>query len=338
MERGVLLVNLGSPDSPQRGDVRRYLAQFLMDECVIDVHYLLRLLIVYGTILPTRPKVSAAAYQKIWTEEGSPLVSLSKQLRVLVQKNTTLPVALGMRYGNPSIAKGIEWLMQQKPSMQEIYLIPLYPHFANSSTQTAILETQRILANLGSTSTLKVFPPFYQDAGFIEALVDNASNDLDWEYDHLLFSYHGLPDRHIRKSDPTHTHCLISDNCCKTPSPAHATCYRHQVYATTQAFVDKAKIDKRKYSVSFQSRLGRDPWLRPFTDHRITELARAGVKKLLIMCPAFVTDCLETLEEIGIRAREDFLSHGGQELRLGPCLNTRPKWVSTVTGWIQSPP
>jgi ferrochelatase len=197
--------------------------------------------------------------------------------------------------------------------------------------------TRRAAADLGITSTIRFRRPYYQDLSYIRALAGSARQYLEKGYDHVLVSYHGLPERHLKKTDPTGTHCLVADNCCYTPSPAHATCYRAQVLATTAAFVAEAGIPPERYSVAFQSRLGKAPWLEPFTDREIVRLASKGVKKLLVICPSFVTDCLETLEEIGIRGRALFREAGGRELVLIPCLNDHPLWIEALAAWCEQP-
>lgn len=324
-KRGALLVNLGSPDSPEVSDVRRYLRQFLMDGRVMDLSYLPRFLLVNGCILPFRPKQSAEAYHKIWWKDGSPLVVISKRVTAELRKRFTCPVEIAMRYQNPSIDSALESLAGQ--GVTEVVLLPLFPHYAMSSYETAVEEVKRLLPKHGMAA-LKVIPPFYDEPNYISALVASAREQLDRGYDHLLFSYHGLPERHLRKSDTTGCHCLATPDCCSKPSPAHATCYRAQCFKTVAAFVQEAGV--AKYSVAFQSRLGRDPWLKPYTDHEVVRLAQEGVKKLLVICPAFVSDCLETIEEIGMRASESFVEAGGKELVLIPCLNEHPLWLDAL--------
>jgi ferrochelatase len=333
-KRGVLLVNLGSPDSTRVSDVRRYLHQFLMDERVIESPYLIRKFVVCCLILPFRPKQSAEAYKKIWWKEGSPLVVIGKRVEELLRRSIDLPIGLGMRYGNPSIRAGLaDLLARSKEPLDEIFLLPLYPHYAMSSYETVVEEMKRVMLEMEVRANLQVHPPFYDDPDYIAAMVESAREYLESDYDYLLFSYHGLPERHIEQSDPTGSHCLQVEDCCHVPSPAHATCYRAQAFKTTQAFVEKAGIPEGNYSISFQSRLGRDPWLKPYTDFEFERLAKEGVRKLLVICPAFVSDCLETLEEIGIRGREAFLSAGGEDLRLIPCMNDHPAWIRTLAGW-----
>ncbi len=327
-KRGILLVNLGSPDSTSVKDVRKYLHQFLMDERVIDAPYLIRKMIVGLFILPFRPKESAHAYQQIWWNEGSPLIVISRKLHALLQERIDEPVELAMRYGNPSIEYGVKNLLEK--GVKEIFLFPLYPHYAMATFETVVVEVERVFKKLKANIKLNIQQPFYDDADYIAALTESTKAFLKDDYDYLLFSYHGVPERHCKKTDPTGNHCLTAENCCQVASEAHAVCYRHQVFRTTEEFVKAAGIPEGKYSVAFQSRLGVDAWLAPPTDHEIVRLAEEGVKKLLVMCPAFVSDCLETLEEIGLRAKESFLEAGGEEFHLIPCLNDHPKWVDTL--------
>ena len=329
-KQGVLLVNLGSPDSPSVGDVRKYLREFLMDERVLDTPWPIRAFVVYGCILPFRPKQSAEAYHKIWHPEGSPLVVTSKKVQAELQRRIPAPIELAMRYQNPPIESAIGRLQTQ--GVEELLLIPLFPHYAMSSFESAVERVKQILARRAPAISLKVVPPFFDHPDYIEALVASASESLNRGYDHLLFSYHGLSERQLRKADPTGSHCLSAPNCCETASPAHATCYRAQCFKTTQAFVKRAGVTR--YSVAFQSRLGRDPWLKPYTDLELVRLAQDGVKRLVVMCPAFVSDCLETLEEMGLRGRDTFLQAGGTEFTLVPCLNEHPVWVTTLEKWI----
>jgi ferrochelatase len=325
--KGVLLVNLGSPDSTSVGDVRRYLNEFLMDKRVIDVPWLLRRVIV-GMILINRPKESAHAYEKIWTPEGSPLVVISRNVHDCLQQRVKKPVELAMRYQNPSIISAVKKLNEN--GVDELLLIPLFPHYAMSSYETAVERVKSVARVFASKMRIRVQPPYYDSPDYITALVESARNYLEAGYDHLLFSYHGLPERHLKKSDPTGGHCLKKPNCCEVASPAHATCYRAQCFKTVQAFVKQAGVPSGKYSVSFQSRLGRDPWLKPYTDFELAELPKRGVKRLMVICPAFVSDCLETLEEIAIRGRETFLSAGGSEFTQIPCMNDHPSWVGAL--------
>jgi protoporphyrin/coproporphyrin ferrochelatase len=332
MSKGVLLVNLGSPDSASVPDVRRYLNEFLMDPRVIDVAWPLRRLIVSGILLK-RPQASAHAYQSIWTTEGSPLVVIGKRVREKLQAHVGVPVELAMRYQNPSIEGAVRKLKEQ--GIDELLLIPLFPHYAMASYESAVEEVRQVARRKAPQMRIYVQPPYFADAGYIAALVASASNYLNQGFEHLLFSFHGVPERQIRKSDPSRHHCLASQNCCETPDPAHATCYRAQCFKTVSAFVNETAMQKENYSVTFQSRLGRDPWLQPFTDVELPRLAARGIKRLLVICPSFVADCLETLEEIGMRGRDSFLEAGGKELVQIPCLNEHPRWLVVLQEWIE---
>lgn len=333
-KRGILLMNLGSPDSTEVTDVRKYLNQFLMDERVIDQPYLLRALLVQGIIVPFRAPKSAEAYKTIWTKEGSPLIVLSRQLQEALQQQVEEPVELTMRYGNPTPEEAFNKLLQRMPDMEEVVAVPLYPHYAMSSFETAVAYAKEVHTRKKYAFKLRFLDPYYNDADYIAALADRMQPYLQQEYDHLLFSYHGVPGRHIRKTDPTGTHCLQSPDCCSTPSEAHRFCYRHQCFTTTRLVTEKLGVPREKYSISFQSRLGKG-WLEPFTDIRLEEMPKEGIRKLLIICPAFVSDCLETLEEIEIRGRESFMGAGGEQYTMIPCLNTHPLWVKALAKWVE---
>lgn len=327
-KQGVLLINLGSPDSTSVADVRKYLGEFLMDPRVLDTPWPVRWCVVNLAILPKRPVESAEAYKKIWTKQGSPLVvtSLNVQHELKQRVGDAFVVELAMRYQNPGIEAAIARLREQ--GVTDLLVFPLFPHFAMSSFETAVVRAQEVAARLAPKMRLKIAKPYYNNPGYIAALVASAKDFLNAGYDHLLFSFHGLPERHLRKANPGH--CLTTPNCCETQNSAHLTCYRAQCFATVRAFVEAAGVPASKYSVSFQSRLGRDPWLKPYTDFEFTRLAGNGVKKMLVICPAFVSDCLETLEEIAMRGREIFLEAGGSEFALIPCLNEHPRWLDAL--------
>jgi protoporphyrin/coproporphyrin ferrochelatase len=333
MSKGVLLVNLGSPDSTSIGDVRKYLREFLMDGRVLDAPWPIRFCVVHFAILPSRPKESAHAYEKIWLPEGSPLVVTSKRVRDELQKRVGVSIELAMRYQNPSIPDAI--LKLRERGVNELFLIPLFPHYAMSSYESAVERVKKVAAKISPRMCIKVQSPYFDSPNYIEALAASAGNYLQDGYDHLLFSFHGIPERHLRKSDPTGCHCLKAENCCEVANPAHATCYRAQCFKTVAAFTAKAGVPAGKFSVSFQSRLGRDPWLKPYTDFELVEFPKRGVKKLLVICPAFVSDCLETIEEIGIRGKESFLGAGGKEFIQIPCLNEHPFWIAALEKMIR---
>jgi protoporphyrin/coproporphyrin ferrochelatase len=334
MKRAVVLMNLGSPDSTEVKDVKRYLDEFLMDERVIDKPYLLRALLVKGIIVPFRAPKSAAAYKSIWTNEGSPLLVISKQQQEALDKEIDEPVALAMRYGNPSPKEAYDSLIQQYPDLEEVILVPLYPHYAMSSYETAVEYAKEQHRQGGYKFKITTIKPFFDDEPYLNALCESIKPYLEEEYDQILFSYHGVPERHIKKSDITDRHCLQVANCCDVPSEAHQYCYRHQCWATSKEMVRRLDIPESKWGFSFQSRLGRDPWLMPFTVKRLEELPKEGVKKLLIVCPAFVSDCLETLEEIAEEGKEVFMHAGGEQFTMIPCLNVHPLWIGALAKWI----
>lgn len=333
MAKGVLLVNLGSPDSPSVPDVRRYLREFLMDERVLDVAWPIRFCVVNFAILPSRPKQSARAYQTIWTKEGSPLIAISKGLHAKVSANTQVPVELAMRYQSPSIPQAMRAL--RKRGVDDLLVIPLFPHFAMSSFETAAERVKEVAAAEAPGMRVSVQQPYFERPEYIRALVESARPYLEKPFDHLLFSFHGIPERHIKKADPTGKHCLQTPNCCEQPSAAFNTCYRAQCLRTMRLFIEKAKPPASKCSLAFQSRLGRDPWLRPYTDHELERLAKDGVRRLLVICPAFVSDCLETLEEIGMRGKETFIEAGGRDYGMIPCLNDHPLWIRALGTFIE---
>ncbi len=333
---GILLVNLGTPDAPEPAPVRRYLRQFLSDPRVIDINPVGRAALLYLVILPFRPARSAAAYQKVWTPEGSPLLvhgrALTERLRERIPEH---PIELGMRYGNPSLASAVDRLREQQ--CDRLLVVPLYPHYAASSTGSTIEELARITGSLWTTPFVSIVPPFYDHPAFLDAFTTVAKAKLaEFEADHLLFSFHGLPERQVvRCADPSV--CLASASCCETISAANRNCYRAQCHVTARELARALELGKEGegWSIAFQSRLGRTPWIKPYTDEVVPALAKRGVRKLAVMCPAFVADCLETLEEIGMRAHEEFLAAGGEELQLVPSLNSHPAWVEDVEALIR---
>lgn len=336
-KQAVLLLNLGSPDSTEVDDVRRYLKEFLLDERVIDAPTPVRNLVVRGFILPFRPRQSAAAYRKVWTDEGSPLLVISRSQQTKLAAALDIPVFLAMRYGNPSITDEVKAIGRE--GITDLFIAPLYPHYAMSSYETVVVRVTGELAQQAPNIRVRLLQPFYQDEDYIEALYQASSEYLARDFDHVLFSFHGIPERHLRKTDPSHAHCLSTPDCCECPHPAHATCYRHQCLRTAHAFAARAKLNPSGYTVSFQSRLGRDPWLTPYTDHVLEELPQKGIKRLAVMCPAFVADCLETLEEIAMEGKESFIAAGGTEFQHIPCLNDHPAWIgflrNRVRAWQQ---
>ena len=335
--KALLLLNLGTPQAPFKKEVKSYLAEFLMDPLVIDIPWLARFLLIYGIILNTRPGKSSAAYRKIWSEtRGSPLLYHSQDLREKVQAllYPQYHVELAMRYGEPSVRSALQKIKELK--CDEIIVLPLYPQYSLAASASSIEKCREEAAKLGISHLLRERASFYADEGFISSFVERvretqtrAGGPSGW--DHILFSYHGIPERHVKKTDPSGgQHCLASPGCCDTISDKNARCYRAQCYATTRSLAQALRLQPQRHSVSFQSRLGRTPWIQPFTDLVLEELARKGVRRLIVACPAFVADCLETLEEIEIRAREDFKKFGGEELWLVHSLNSSDTWAQAV--------
>ena len=337
-ENAVLLVNLGSPDSTSVKDVRRYLREFLSDDRVLDTAKPIQQFVLNCFILPSRPKKSAEAYASIWQPEGSPLIITSKKLQSLLQARIEPPVELAMRYGSPSIPDAIAKL--KAAGARRLFLVPLYPHYAMSSYETVVVKVMEEVAAQHPQLKVTTLQPFYKDPAYIEALYKSAKPYLDKGFDHLLFSYHGIPVRHLRKADSSKAHCTIVPDCCHTCSPVHSTCYKAQTTATTEALVKRAAIPVDRYSISYQSRLGSEPWLQPYTDETLVALAKAGKKRIAVITPAFVSDCLETLEEIAEEGKESFLHAGGEHFEMIPCLNEHPAWIQFLADksleWLAS--
>lgn len=345
-QRAVLLLNLGSPDSPAVPDVRRYLAEFLGDPRVIDrPGQPLRWLLVNGIIIPIRVKNSAHAYSKVWTKEGSPLIvtslAVQHQLAATLKKSQAGPdgpedtfVFLAMNYGQPAVGEVLQTMAAA--GVTDVLLFPQYPHYAMSSYETVVVKVHAEARRLGLNLRFETVQPFFEDADYIAALVESARPYLAKPYDHLLFSYHGLPERHMKKADSSGAHCFTVPNCCEMCSPAHATCYRAQTVRTTKAFARLAGLAAEKHSISYQSRLVGEPWLTPYTDKELERLAAEGKKRLLVITPAFTTDCLETLEEIRMAGKETFLEAGGESFDHIPCLNDHPAFLAFLRNRILS--
>jgi ferrochelatase len=332
--RGALLINLGTPDAPRPREVRRYLREFLLDPRVIDLSPLPRKLLVEGWILPTRPRTTAAAYTKVWSDAGSPLLVHGEALRAALETRLGRgwAVALGMRYGRPSLDGALRRLEER--GVREVVALPLFPQYSSAATGSALAALFAAPA-AARLHRIAAAPPFYDDPGFVAAWRDVAAPALAGSgADHVLFSYHGLPERQIRAADRSGRHCLASLDCCATPGRALLHCYRAQCFATTAAIAGALGLDTNRVSTSFQSRLGRTPWIRPYTDFVLPELAAAGVRRLAILCPSFAADCLETVEEIGIRARAQWAELGGEDLLRIECPNAHPTWVEAAARLI----
>ena len=331
---GVLLANLGSPDAPRTPEVRRYLREFLSDPRVIDIPAIPRWLLLNLFILPFRPRKSAEAYRKIWSEDGSPLLVHGHALQKELEKRLVIPVVLGMRYGTPSIADALRDLKRR--GVDRIAVFPLYPQVASASSGTVLEKVFIEAGREWNVPDLVTVPAFFDDPGFIAAWEAVGRPVLERvNPDHVLFSFHGLPERQVRKADPSGSHCLTHVTCCDALGAVNRNCYRAQCFRTARAMALALKLPAGGYTVAFQSRLGRDPWIKPYTDHLLREFPDKGVKRLVVFCPAFVADCLETLEEIGIRGRETFLGAGGDGFAMAPSLNTHPRWVEASAALVR---
>lgn len=334
-KQGVILLNLGSPDTTSVSDVRKYLKEFLMDGRVLDAPFPIRWFLVNCLILPTRPKQSAEAYISIWKEGGSPLILTSIAQQKALQEQVEIPVALGMRYRNPSTESALKELLDQ--GVDDLLIVPMYPHYAMSSYETAVVHLMDAVRKLKPDLKTTLLPPFFQDPDYIEALVERSKASLEGgNYDKLVFSFHGIPQRHLVKGDPSHNHCMTTHDCCNTCHPAHATCYRHQCAMTVEKFVAAMNIPKEKYIMTFQSRLGREPWLQPYTDQTLEHLAEEGNKRVKVICASFTADCLETLEEIAGEGRESFLEAGGEDFEQIPCVNEHPRFIRFLSDKVKA--
>lgn len=338
MRTGVLLINLGSPSSSDPDAVSVYLRQFLMDPLVIDLPWPIRWPLVNGLIVPLRKNKSAAAYRKIWREDGSPLVRINRKLTTALQSElgTEFQVELGMRYGEPSIELALHAFRSNNQNIGRIYVLPLYPQYAASSTETAIQECMRAAAELHLDRRIKILPPFYNRAEFIQPAAARIQEHIDaFQPEHLLFSYHGLPVKAVKRECESADVCLRTGLQCAAIHRRNENCYRAQCYATTRHIQNELRFPREHCSVGFQSRLTHK-WIQPFSDARVVELAKNGCKKLAVVCPSFTADCLETLEEVAIQFRDEFLAHGGEELRLIPAVNDSPDWVRGLAQFIRS--
>jgi protoporphyrin/coproporphyrin ferrochelatase len=332
---GILLINTGSPDSPEVPDVRRYLKQFLSDPRVIDIAPLARWLLLNLVILPFRPKQSGEAYASIWTDRGSPLILHSEDFRDRLRER--LPEALveiGMAYGRPSIAEGMDSLLAQGAG--RIVLAPMFPQYASATVGSVLEFSYKTAAEKPNVPPVSVLPPFYEEPEFLDAWATIARPQLEaFQPDHIVMSYHGLPERQIFKCDPTGSHCLKAADCCDRYLDANPMCYRAHCLATTRGIAERLGMREEDFTLAFQSKLGRDPWLTPATDETIEALAKRGVKRLAVLSPAFVADCIETIEEIGMQAKEAFEENGGEQFLLVTSLNSEPVWADAFTAILR---
>ena len=322
--KGILLINLGSPRDLELKSIKDYLKEFLSDDLVIDYPKFLQQILVNWIIIPSRYKNTREAYSEIWTENGSPLIHDTIALGEKVGAMSGVLVEVSMRYQFPSIEEGLKKLKAKGCS--EIFVVPLYPHYAMSTVLTTEREVTRIESKLGLDLQLNFIGAFYNEGGYISSLSDVINRNRQKESDYLLFSYHGIPNRHLIKTDPTKNHCLKVKNCCEIESKAKPFCYKAQVLETSKLCAKKLELKDNEWGVSFQSRIG-PGWIQPFTDKELVRLAEEGIQNLDVVCPAFVTDNLETLEEMNIRGRETFLEAGGKSFNYIPCLNNEDSWV-----------
>lgn len=323
MKRGLLLINLGTPNSPDTSSVKSYLREFLTDKRVIDLPALLRYVLVYFFILPFRSRRSARAYQSIWTKQGSPLLLHSHNLVDALQKElgSEQVIALGMRYGKPSI----ETALNQLKNCESITILPLYPHYSSAANGSSIAEAMRILRTWNRIPSINIISDFFQHPAYLKAQAELIKPYLQ-DDTHVLFSYHGIPERHITKNS---CQSICTESCPALADSLHG-CYRAQCHQSSRLLAEELSLPMNNYSTAFQSRLGKTPWIKPYTDQILEELVSKKIKKLIIVCPSFVADCLETLEEIGIRLKQQWLTHGGEELVIVPSMNTNPFWVQSI--------
>ncbi|MFZ4577150.1 MAG: ferrochelatase [Myxococcota bacterium] len=333
---GLLLVNTGTPKSPQTADVRRYLRQFLSDPRVIDMPALGRWLLLNLIILPFRPRKSAHAYRQIWTPRGSPLLFHGQDLAAGLQAalGTGVEVRLAMQFGEPSIAGALDAF--QAAGIDRVVALPLFPQYASASFGSAAAAVLNEAGRRWTVPSVQIIPPFFQEAEYLDVVAALLQRAIAREQpDHVVLSYHGVPERHCTRTDLTGAHCLKSEGCCNTLESANRSCYRAQCMATSRALIERLHLDPTATTTCFQSRLGKIPWIRPYFDDVIAELGRKGVKNVVVAEPSFVADCLETIEEIGLRGRETFQQAGGGDLVLVPAPNATPEWVAAVAKLVR---
>lgn len=330
---GVLLLNLGTPKSPEPQDVGIYLKEFLMDPYVIDIPFLARWFLVNVLIVPKRKHASSLLYKKIWTDRGSPLLFYTEDLlRKVRPKTPHLAVEMCMRYGEPSIEKGLAALRNQ--GVSSLTVLPLYPQYSLAASESSKDRVHKVLKKTGWSVPVEFVPPFFENEKFLDAFVTRIQEKQKVKkYDKVLFSFHGLPERQVKRA-ASHATCVCDEKCCLILEERNKDCYRAQSYATARLLAQRLGLNESDYTVAFQSRLGRTPWIKPYSDHFYETYPKQGIKRLLVVSPSFVADCLETVEEISIRGREQFLENGGEELDLVPSLNAEESWVDAVADLI----
>lgn len=324
---GVLIVNLGTPDTQHPNDVRKYLTEFLTDRRVIDIPWLKRQILVRGIIVPNRYKESASNYERIWSEGGSPLKIYGENVRDKLQGSLgdRFRVELAMRYQNPSIICSLEKLKH----CSELVVIPLFPQYASATTGSVHQKVMEVISKWIKIPELHFVNSYPTQAEMIEAFCERGKECNISDYDHVVFSFHGLPEKHIRNAD-LNNFCLNDSNCCTVLCDKNKTCYSAQCHATAHAIAGNLDLCSNDYSISFQSRLGKDPWIKPYTLDTLMDLLQKNKKKVLVFSPAFVCDCLETIDEIGREYRNEFMNNGGEVLNLVQGLNDHPKWIEAL--------
>jgi len=331
---GVLLINLGSPKELSKKSVRQYLRVFLSDDNVVDLPKFFQQFILRLFILPFRPKNTLEAYEKIWTKEGSPLIISTESIANKLTEKTGWNVEYAMRYEEPSIEKALNKFKENE--INKIYVISLYPHNAMATTVTTELETRNVAMNISNDFELIFTKPFFDNEEYINAMVNSIRPYVENKsYDKIIFSYHGIPKRQARKTDQTGEHCFSTSNCCEVKNDGSKDCYRSHTRIASDLTAKKLGLEDDQWEIAYQSRIG-PGWLTPFTDKRLAKLPEEGKDNIAILCPSFISDCLETLEEIDIRGRETFLKAGGKKMTYIPCLNDSEDTINLLENLVRA--
>ena len=331
---GVLLINLGSPKELSKKSVRQYLRVFLSDDNVVDLPKFFQQFILRLFILPFRPKNTLEAYEKIWTKEGSPLIISTESIANKLTEKTGWNVEYAMRYEEPSIEKALHKF--KKNEINKIYVISLYPHNAMATTVTTELETRNVAMNISNDFELIFTKPFFDNEEYINAMVNSIRPYVENKsYDKIIFSYHGIPKRQAKKTDETGEHCFSTSNCCEVENDGSKDCYRSHTRIASDLTAKKLGLEDDQWEIAYQSRIG-PGWLTPFTDKRLAKLPEEGKDNIAILCPSFISDCLETLEEIDIRGRETFLKAGGKKMTYIPCLNDSEDTINLLENLVRA--
>lgn len=332
-KKGLILINIGSPKSYAVKDVKKYLSTFLMDEDVITLPFLLRWPLVNLLIVPRRAPFSAENYKKVWMKEGSPIAVYTQRFAQQLQEvlNDSHVVKVGLQYSEPSVESALQEL--KEVGVTEILVAPMFPQYAEATNGSSFKLVDRLTKKLKIQIPVKRLPAFFDDVSFVATSAQLTRKTLEEKkVDHYLFSFHGLPESHLKKIPG----CLTTDGCCFEKNACAKNCYRAQCFATATEIAEKLEIPASHWSVAFQSRLGRGEWLKPATDHILEVLGKTGKKNIAVICPSFVADCIETLEEIGIGGAETFHEAGGEVYHLVPCVNDEPSWVQGFAQFVRN--